>query len=172
MKKAIVILVAFVMAILVVAGCAAPKQDEADIDGAEIANPLKEYDSLEDLADSTGIMMKIPRASELVLAQSIDGKVNEAVFKLDDGSEYTYRKAKSDFEDINGKDDISGFFTEWNDEHGANTSDGIAVTVKTGDPENAGAGLVVWNDGEYKYSISVNDGFDEGMLLAAADSVQ
>ena len=171
MKKVIGVAVVLLMVAALFAACGAPAAEQTD-GGPDVVNPLKEYDGVEALADATGIEMQLPHSAELVLVQSIDDKMNEVVFTVADGSEYTYRKAKSDFPDTNGENDISGMYVEWKDVHEGTTPNGLKVTVKTGDPDNDGAGLVIWNDGTYKYAIIANKGYDEGMLFAAADSVR
>lgn len=170
MKKIIALMVAAVAAVALFAGCApaAPKSTE----GAQVPNPMKQYETVDELIKATGIDVKLPHAAELVSIQSIDDKTNEIVFKAADGTEFTYRKAKSDMADTNGKDDISGYYVEWTDTHEATSPGGVKVTVKTGDPENKEAGIAVWNDGTYKYVIAMDKAYDEGMLLAAVDGVK
>ncbi len=171
MKKIIAIVTAAVLSLALFAGCAPAASNNAD-GGAEIINPLKEYDSVDELAKATGIDVQLPHSAEPITIQSIDNKMNEIVFKVADGTQFTYRKAKSDMADTNGKDDISGYYIEWSDTHEATSPGGINVTVKTGDPENKESGIAVWNDGTYKYSIVMDKGYDEGMLLAGVDGVQ
>ncbi len=168
MRKFVIMAVICVMSVMVFWGCApAPKAD-----GEQVKNPLKTYESVEEMSEETGIDMKLPHSAELLLVQAIDGKLNEVNFKVADGTEFNYRKAKSDFADVNGKDDISGNYAKWGDTHQATTPGGITVTIKTADPENKEAGMAVWNDGTYKYSIAMDKAYDEELLLAAVDSVK
>lgn len=185
MKKIITVVVAALVAVTVLAGCSAPAAPAAPSasavpvasvepadGGQQVINPLKKYDSVEEMAKATGIPMSLPNSAELVRVQSIDGNMNEVVFTVADGSQFTYRKVKSDFADVNGKDDVSGYYIEWADTHEATTPGGVTVTVKTGDSENSGSGIAVWNDGEHKYAVVMDKGYDEGILLAAVDSVK
>jgi len=140
---------------LVFTACSSSPAEET----SEVANPIKEYASVEELSQALGFEMTIPPAlnpGQTVAYSSIDDKTGQAVISSD-GWTLTLRKA-TDGEDISG---VYGAVESKTAEIG-----GIPVKYSIYEALM----VATWASGSYTYSI-VGEGMDEASFDDAVQQI-
>lgn len=117
----------------------------------EIANPITMYNTLDEVEEATGISFSessdiIDTYSTVILGASGDYPFISLIV-LSDIGDLTIRKA-------DGSGDLSGVYIEYEEEWVENKN-GLRLNFKGNTKENVS--LVWWNNGEYSYSIYVED---------------
>lgn len=147
---------------IAVAGCGAAQSANAAEQEEQMIgmpNPFVDVDSLEAAAEIAGFKMTAPNSLEgynSTTIQAIEDNLIQVIYGDLDHNIY-FRKAV-------GTEDISGDFNEYEGIKSM-TSNGKDLTIKSsGDKTH----VILWNDGEFSYSIQSNEGFnfaDVQMLL-------
>lgn len=135
MKKIIVLL----LSLFLLVGCA-PAEVEDDVDNGEnemtestdgavmggglgIANPIKSYETAEEVEAATGILLNIPKRAENIGFSTITGTIAQARFTLD-GVEFTLRASKEMTAAA-----LHGIYTEAVSTENFVTTSGLSVTA-------------------------------------------
>ena len=136
--------------------------------GLAIANPVKEM-SREELAEKTGIDLGCPEGAENTVYSLIELSGAEPVAQLRfslDGHELCLRAQSMSSAAAAG--DISGMYYEWEYTKNVFVSMLYAVVNVSGD-----IGYIKWIDAEggVQYSLSMNEGAGEKILVELAEKV-
>ena len=123
----------------------------------QIANPLVDYDSLEEAEKVVGFELSY---SESIKAESYT-IINGTTLQLNLENDGYLRKAK-------GREDISGDYNEY-EKAETKTAEGKSVTLKG----NGGkVMLAIWTDGDYTYCVGITDGISEADMLLIVNAVK
>ena len=138
--------------------------DVAD-DGVQIANPMKEYSSAEELSDAVGFTIKeigeLPFTVKETLYFTYDDTLAEIRYTGDDQEVY-FRKSQGEDEDN------SGVYNTYSQ----------TTTITVGDTEITCTGesdayeLAIWKKDGYSYSISLQTGISLEELQAMIETVE
>ena len=138
--------------------------DVAD-DGAQIANPMQEYGSAEELSDAVGFTVKgigeLPFTVKETLYFTYDDTLAEIRYTGDDQEVY-FRKSQGDDEDN------SGVYNTYSQE----TTITVENTEITCKGENDVYELAIWQHDGYSYSISLQTGISLEELQAMIETVE
>lgn len=134
-------------------------------DGAQIANPMKEYGSAEELSDAVGFTVReigeLPFTVKETLYFTYDDTLAEIRYTGDDQEVY-FRKSQGEDEDN------SGVYNTYSQ----------TTTITVGDTEITCKGesdayeLVIWKKDGYSYSISLQTGISLEELQAMIETVE
>lgn len=138
--------------------------DVAD-DGAQIANPMKEYASAEELSDAVGFTVKeigeLPFTVKETRYFTYDDTLAEIRY-TGDNQEVYFRKSQEEDEDN------SGVYNTYSQETTINVQD-AEVTCKG---DNDAYELAIWKKDGYSYSISLQTGISLEELQAMIETVE
>lgn len=111
----------------------------------ETANPIAEYDTLEEAESAIGFDAEFPTDVAGMTPQyaTVGDDILEVIYESSDGEELVFRKGT-------GAEDISGDSTEWTNQREVQVGDVTATVSGNGDLENK----AVWTSGEYSYSVT------------------
>lgn len=143
---------AAVILLAVFFGISSLKQDQPDV---TVVTPYKHYETMEEVKAVTGFAMECPETykdSSPAGYAVYGGSMIEAQYiSSDEETVMNIRKAKEAEEDISG--DYTAYDTEiqWQ-------TDGITYTAKGNDGLYH---LILWQNGEYSYSVNVSEGISE-----------
>lgn len=134
-------------------------------DGAQIANPMKEYGSAEELSDAVGFTVReigeLPFTVKETLYFTYDDTLAEIRYTGDDQEVY-FRKSQGEDEDN------SGVYNTYSQ----------TITITVGDTEITCKGesdayeLAIWKKDGYSYSISLQTGISLEELQAMIETVE
>ena len=134
-------------------------------DGAQIANPMKEYGSAEELSDAVGFTVReigeLPFTVKETLYFTYDDTLAEIRYTGDDQEVY-FRKSQGEDEDN------SGIYNTYSQ----------TTTITVGDTEITCKGesdayeLAIWKKDGYSYSISLQTGISLEELQAMIETVE
>ena len=134
-------------------------------DGAQIANPMKEYGSAEELSDAVGFTVReigeLPFTVKETLYFTYDDTLAEIRYTWDDQEVY-FRKSQGEDEDN------SGVYNTYSQ----------TTTITVGDTEITCKGesdayeLAIWKKDGYSYSISLQTGISLEELQAMIETVE
>ena len=134
-------------------------------DGAQIANPMKEYGSAEELSDAVGFTVReigeLPFTVKETLYFTYDDTLAEIRYTGDDQEVY-FRKSQGEDEDN------SGVYNTYSQ----------TTTITVGDTEITCKGesdayeLAIWKKDGYSYSISLQTGISLEKLQAMIETVE
>ena len=134
-------------------------------DGAQIANPMKEYGSAEELSDAVGFTVReigeLPFTVKETLYFTYDDTLAEIRYTGDDQEVY-FRKSQGEDEDN------SGVYNTYSQ----------TTTITVGDTEITCKGesdayeLAIWKKDGYSYSISLQTGISLDELQAMIETVE
>ena len=134
-------------------------------DGAQIANPMKEYGSAEELSDAVGFtvreIVELPFTVKETLYFTYDDTLAEIRYTGDDQEVY-FRKSQGEDEDN------SGVYNTYSQ----------TTTITVGDTEITCKGesdayeLAIWKKDGYSYSISLQTGISLEELQAMIETVE
>lgn len=134
-------------------------------DGAQIANPMKEYGSAEELSDAVGFTVReigeLPFTVKETLYFTYDDTLAEILYTGDDQEVY-FRKSQGEDEDN------SGVYNTYSQ----------TTTITVGDTEITCKGesdayeLAIWKKDGYSYSISLQTGISLEELQAMIETVE
>ena len=134
-------------------------------DGAQIANPMKEYGSAEELSDAVGFTVReigeLPFTVKETLYFTYDDTLAEIRYTGDDQEVY-FRKSQGEDEDN------SGVYNTYSQ----------TTTITVGDTEITCTGesdayeLAIWKKDGYSYSISLQTGISLEELQAMIETVE
>lgn len=134
-------------------------------DGAQIANPMKEYGSAEELSDAVGFTVReigeLPFTVKETLYFTYDDTLAEIRYTGDDQEVY-FRKSQGEDEDN------SGVYNTYSQ----------TTTITVGDTEITCKGesdayeLAIWKKDGYSYSISLQNGISLEELQAMIETVE
>lgn len=188
MRKIFALLVVLIMGLTMMVGCGSGTEDEG---ATEIANPIHECDSQDEVTQATGISIDAPEGATDVFYAYIDdadGKpaISEVGFTYE-GKSYIYR-AKATAEPVFGKDmegedlegavgameaaieegqTMAGYYAEWSGTASVEVDYCNAVYCSAKD----GTAFIVWEDvvPGIMYTLGSTDGASEDELLALAN---
>ncbi|MCR5293703.1 MAG: hypothetical protein K6E30_00825 [Lachnospiraceae bacterium] len=139
MKK---LFVCILCALLAVSACACGSNENT-----QIANPFKDYETMEEAEKAAGFDMTVPETldgREMTLIQVMNDEMIQ-VFYGEDENRVLVRKAE-------GNEDISGDYTEYGETETVDVN-GAKVTMK-GDEGQVKA--AVWTAGKYTYAVDAD----------------
>lgn len=130
----------------------------------QIANPYKSFDTLEAAAEAAGFSIQLPATvpnwvSEVSFG-TINGKMLEIIY-AGENDKITLRKAP-------GADDISGDYNVYSETNELTVGE-KTVTVKGNDST---VSVAIWQDGEYTYAMTFQNGMDLDGVSAMLENVQ
>lgn len=123
----------------------------------QVTNPFVTYQSLEEAEEAAGFALSVPESFEGAARREIaviDGRIIDVTY-LDgeDNRILTIRKGT-------GEEDISGDYNEYTKEAVMDLG-GLSVTVKGGEDRIF---LALWQEGDYSYAVSFDEGGTEDQL--------
>lgn len=147
---AILLILAFTLA----PGLFRPAEDPGQ---EQVENPFVTYQSLEEAEEAAGFVLSVPESFEGAARREIaviDGRIIDVTY-LDgeDNRILTIRKGT-------GEEDISGDYNEYTKEAVMDLG-GLSVTVKGGEDRIF---LALWQEGDYSYTVSFDEGGTEDQL--------
>lgn len=134
-------------------------------DGAQIANPMKEYGSAEELSDAVGFTVReigeLPFTVKETLYFTYDDTLAEIRYTGDDQEVY-FRKSQGEDEDN------SGVYNTYSQ----TTTITVGYTEITCKGESDAYELAIWKKDGYSYSISLQTGISLEELQAMIETVE
>ncbi|MGL4606337.1 MAG: hypothetical protein ACRCU3_02640 [Eubacteriaceae bacterium] len=158
-KKITLFILLSLLTLGLITGCTQKEVQPPNVDPPEVGlpNPMEEKNSLEEIKTAIGFTFEsIPQNLTGVKYYTLAG-LAQVMGNLNN-TEYTLRKATSEF------DDISGMYNEFKNVETHPNANGIEVSYHY----NANAeGFASWKEGNYQYTITANNNFNlqdvEGM---------
>ena len=134
-------------------------------DGAQIANPMKEYGSAEELSDAVGFTVReigeLPFTVKETLYFTYDDTLAEIRYTGDDQEVY-FRKSQGENEDNSG---VYNTYSQM-------TTITVGATEITCKGESDAYELAIWKKDGYSYSISLQTGISLEELQAMIETVE
>ncbi len=152
MKKLFVCILCTLMA---VSACACGSKESKE--NTQIANPFKDYETMEEAEKAAGFDMTVPETldkREVTLIQVMNDKMIQ-VFYGEDEDRVIVRKAE-------GSEDISGDYTEFG-ETGTVDVNGAEVTLKG---DEGKVKVAIWTAGKYTYAVDADQPVSQDTMAA------
>lgn len=169
MKKIIAMTLCATMA-LSLAACAkkeeAPKAPEKEPTSqtTQLANPFRDFDTLKEAEEAVGFSLEVPATipnwvSETAF-RTMNNEMLEVIYNGKD-DQFRIRKAA-------GSDDISGIQTAYSETEEVPVGE-RTVTCKG---ENGLVYVAVWQDGDYTYAMSFDNGMEQASVIAMVETIR
>lgn len=131
----------------------------------QIPNPWVDYNTLDDAAKAAGFDITLPEKiadSDTVSFRAMEGEMLEIIYSADGDEIARLRKAL-------GTDDISGEYNNYETTFTAATANGAEITLKgNGDLVY----VATWQEGDYTYSLSIENGAASEDMLNIASNIR